>query len=366
MMLHPNHPSSLARHGKRKAVDVPEGNERLSKRLSLLNLGKCWPCRRRDAAASASFVGECRLAQRMLTPAETSGTKLYVPVESSRTSPTATAAAAAPTLSVRAVRSNGPAPALVPSLVPAAAAVVPKVSMAPVVATTPPTETTSIPHPPGQPLGARHKHGTATPDDDDMHVDDTKYKVYIYNIDDELADDEASSSSPDADIDSSGASALRAVSGDGSGGKLVFLPDIDKHLREAARGVALSASVSAAAAAAAVAASSQKLAVPRPVLPNQEGELAGMQLVLYNEPSSLSVLPENDSVRQAIMDVRARHRERQQQRQQEEEAQRQQQQQMLLSQMELPMDADASMASTPAPMDAEEDAEEDADAMDID
>lgn len=52
MMLHPNNSNnnnndgpapadaSLARHSKRKAADIPEGHERLSKRLGLLNLGE--------------------------------------------------------------------------------------------------------------------------------------------------------------------------------------------------------------------------------------------------------------------------------------------------------------------------------------
>ncbi|OHW93241.1 hypothetical protein CSPAE12_08189 [Colletotrichum incanum] len=96
-----------------------------------------------------------------------------------------------------------------------------------------------------------------------MQLDDTKHKVYIYNIDDELS---SSESEPDD-------------------GKLVFLPDIEKHLR-ATR-------------------------IPPSILANDEGELAGMQVVLYNEPTSLTVPPEQDSVRKAIVESRARMRERQ-------------------------------------------------------
>lgn len=105
-----------------------------------------------------------------------------------------------------------------------------------------------------------------------MHVDDTKHKVYIYNIDDEL-------SSSDSEIDD---------------GRLVFLPDIERHLRK--HRLHLSAA---------------SPSIPRPVPVNPDGELAGMQVVLYQEPSSLSVPAEQDSVRKAIIDARARARNRQ-------------------------------------------------------
>jgi hypothetical protein len=98
-----------------------------------------------------------------------------------------------------------------------------------------------------------------------MQLDDSKYKVYIYNLDDEL-----SSSEGEHDEE----------------GKLLFLPDIQKHLR-ANR-------------------------IPPAVLANSEGELAGMQLVLYDKaPSSLTVPEEHDSVRKAVLEARARFREKQ-------------------------------------------------------
>lgn len=96
-----------------------------------------------------------------------------------------------------------------------------------------------------------------------MQLDDSKYKVYIYDIDDELS---SSESEPEE-------------------GKLVFLPDIEKHLR-ATR-------------------------IPPHILANDEGQLAGMQMVLYNEPTSLTIPQEQDSVRKAIVESRARMRERQ-------------------------------------------------------
>lgn len=103
-------------------------------------------------------------------------------------------------------------------------------------------------------------------DDDTMQLDNTKHKVYIYDLDAELSDSESSSDE----------------------GKLVFLPDIQKHLRETR--------------------------IPPMVLANSDGELAGNnQLVLYNIPSSLTVPEEQDSVRKAIIESRARARAAQEQ-----------------------------------------------------
>ncbi|KAK9437648.1 hypothetical protein VB005_08644 [Metarhizium brunneum] len=158
--MHVQPPSAL---GKRKAET--QDNERLSKRLSLLNL-------------------------------EQSGNKLYVPVET--------------------------------------------------------------PHPPSATCATQ---ATSQPCEH-MELDDSKHKVYIYNLDDEL-----SSESEDEE------------------GKLVFLPDIEKHLRETR--------------------------IPKHVLANNDGELAGMQLVLYKDPTSLSVPQEEDSVRRAVLEARQRMREKQ-------------------------------------------------------
>lgn len=97
-------------------------------------------------------------------------------------------------------------------------------------------------------------------DDDVMHLDDTKHKVYIYDLDAELSDSESSDD-----------------------GRLIFLPDIQRHLRETR--------------------------IPPSVMANSEGELAGQkQLILYSVPSSLSVPEEKDSVRKAIIEARARAR----------------------------------------------------------
>jgi hypothetical protein len=95
-----------------------------------------------------------------------------------------------------------------------------------------------------------------------MQLDESKHKVYIYDLDAELAEDGESSSDE---------------------GKLIFLPDIAKHLRQQSR-------------------------IPPRVLANNDGELAGMQLVLYSEPKSLTVPEEQDGVRKAIAEARARLR----------------------------------------------------------
>ncbi|KAL2022753.1 hypothetical protein VTK56DRAFT_4569 [Thermocarpiscus australiensis] len=171
---------SLQTPRKRRAEEPPENNERLSKRMSLLNL-------------------------------EHSGQKLYVPVENTNSQSTYTNGASAKNSS-------------------------------------------------------RRKH---TPDDSLMHLDDSKHKVYIYDLDAEL--------SSDSEADAS----------DGDGGRLIFLPDIEKHLR------------------------ANRLPPHVPYRPDPTAELAGKELVLYSVPSSLSVPEEQDNVRKAIIEARARARERQ-------------------------------------------------------
>jgi len=98
-------------------------------------------------------------------------------------------------------------------------------------------------------------------EEDSMLLDNTKYKVYIHNIDDELSSDSEAEE-----------------------GKLVFLPDIEKHIRN------------------------MHVQIPRSLLPKEEGN--DRQLVLYGVPSSLSVPEERDSVRKAIIETRARAREK--------------------------------------------------------
>ena len=92
-----------------------------------------------------------------------------------------------------------------------------------------------------------------------MHLDDTKDKVYIHNLDDELASIESEEE------------------------KLVFLPDIEKKLGR----------------------------IPKSVLLGEGHPCTSNEVVLYSVPASLSVPKEQDKVRRAIIESRARAREKQ-------------------------------------------------------
>ena len=92
-----------------------------------------------------------------------------------------------------------------------------------------------------------------------MQLDNTKEKVYIHNLDQELADIESEEE------------------------RLVFLPDIEKKLGK----------------------------IPKSLLTGHSQPAANTQLVLYNIPSSLTVAPNQDNVRKAIIETRARAREKQ-------------------------------------------------------
>ncbi len=96
-------------------------------------------------------------------------------------------------------------------------------------------------------------------DNEFMELEDTREKVYIRNLDEELSDVES------------------------EGEKLIFLPDIEKKLAR----------------------------IPKSVLTGQSQPATNKEVVLYNVPSSLSVPPEKDNVRRAILETRARVREKQ-------------------------------------------------------
>ncbi|KAF2088106.1 hypothetical protein K490DRAFT_7284, partial [Saccharata proteae CBS 121410] len=101
------------------------------------------------------------------------------------------------------------------------------------------------------------------PQDDWMQLEDTKDKVYIYDLDAELAGIESDEETP------------------------IYMPDIERHLNQ----------------------------IPKHLLVGSDQEdiekAKASQLVLYKEPISLTVPPEQDSVRKAIIEARARHREKQ-------------------------------------------------------
>ena len=96
-----------------------------------------------------------------------------------------------------------------------------------------------------------------------MQLDDSKDKVYIHDLDAELADLESDEDTP------------------------IYLPDIEKKLAK----------------------------IPRSVLMGRNPPITENQMVLYNVPSSLSVPQEQDNVRRAIIDSRTRSREKQAQEQ---------------------------------------------------
>lgn len=91
-----------------------------------------------------------------------------------------------------------------------------------------------------------------------MHLDDTKHKVYIHNLDEQLAEIDNEEST-------------------------VFIADIEKKLGK----------------------------IPQYVLTGDMRPTADNQIVLYGVPSSISVPEEQDNVRKAIIESRARAREKQ-------------------------------------------------------
>ncbi|KAI1123167.1 hypothetical protein F5Y10DRAFT_57979 [Nemania abortiva] len=221
-------PTPTATPSMRKRKAESQDNERLSKRLSLLNLGR---------SRSPNWLSPVTPSLPLLwsevwqmttnhdTPRiEKNGHKLYVPVES-------------------------------PSL-------------------------QSISEHPGYNNSVPSSSSSASTAGDSMQLDDTKHKVYIYDLDAELssADEYSESESSLPGSPTSGRS------------RIILSPDIKKHIRRSR--------------------------IPPAVLANSNGELAGhnindMQMVLYSEPSSLTIPREQDSVRKAIMEARARARQKQ-------------------------------------------------------
>jgi len=94
-----------------------------------------------------------------------------------------------------------------------------------------------------------------------MQVEDTKDRVYIHDLDEELAELESDDEHP------------------------IFIPDIEKHL----------------------------IRIPHAILFNDDDKKKrdSMQLILYNVPSSISVPENKDSVRKAILESRQRARQNQ-------------------------------------------------------
>lgn len=104
----------------------------------------------------------------------------------------------------------------------------------------------------------------AAVEDDSMNIDDTRDRVYVQNLDAELAEIEANESDE----------------------RLIFLPDIEKHFSRIPQHL---------------------LAAPKDVaeLGRQKQEL-----VLYSVPKSLTVDESQDSVRKAVLEARQRARDK--------------------------------------------------------
>jgi len=121
---------------------------------------------------------------------------------------------------------------------------------------TPPSLSNGVPIQPQDGLGA-------TIEDDAMNVDDTRHRVYVQNLDAEIAEIEANE--PEE--------------------RLIFLPDIEKHFSR----------------------------IPARLLASPQDAMSAAQqqeLVLYSVPRSLTVDEGHDSVRKAILDARQRARDK--------------------------------------------------------
>ena len=92
-----------------------------------------------------------------------------------------------------------------------------------------------------------------------MNLDDTRDRIYIHNLDDEISDVESEEE------------------------KLVFLPDIEKRLTK----------------------------IPKSILYGQSQPHTSNEVILYSVPESLSIPPEQDNVRKAIIESRERARQKQ-------------------------------------------------------
>jgi len=98
-------------------------------------------------------------------------------------------------------------------------------------------------------------HNAAVDSNDYMQVEDTKDKVYIFDLNEELAEVESGEDTP------------------------VFIPDIEKHLMKLPKSVLIGDDIKAA---------------------------ANKQMILYRPPPSFTVPTDKDSVRKAIIETRRR------------------------------------------------------------
>ncbi|KAI9680055.1 MAG: hypothetical protein M1817_005071 [Caeruleum heppii] len=109
---------------------------------------------------------------------------------------------------------------------------------------------------------AGHGASSSAPQDthESMQLDDTPDKIYIHDLDEELSESEVT---PEETV--------------------VFLPDIEKRLTK----------------------------IPKSVLAGHATHAPDKQMVLYTVPTALTVPEEQDTVRKAIIETRARIRQQQ-------------------------------------------------------
>ncbi|EME44028.1 hypothetical protein DOTSEDRAFT_151664 [Dothistroma septosporum NZE10] len=166
--------------------------------------------------------------------------------------------------------------------------------------TTTPTSTSLV-------NGARTTPAGQT-NDEYMDVEDTRDRVYIRDLDEELADIESDEE------------------------KLIFLPDIEKRLSK----------------------------LPRHILTGRAEDQEGQELVLYGVPKSLTVQEGQDTVRKAIIESRQRARDKAIEEARHEEMKRQ------YDQSALTAPAETAHGYSGGYMVAEDTMEHDPDAMDMD
>lgn len=114
--------------------------------------------------------------------------------------------------------------------------------------------------PSGRSSQARPSNHPSSDGNDYMQVEDTKDKVYIYDLDKELAEVESDEDRP------------------------IFIPDIEKHVMKLPKAVLIGDDLKA---------------------------VANNQMILYRAPTSLSIPEDKDSVRKAIIESRRRAQESQ-------------------------------------------------------
>jgi hypothetical protein len=115
----------------------------------------------------------------------------------------------------------------------------------------------------GDPIPTHNGLAATLDEDDSMNIDDTRHRVYVQNLDAEIAEIEANE--PEK--------------------RLIFLPDIEKHFSRLPEHL---------------------LATPQDAL----NAARQQELVLYSVPRSLTVDESHDAVRKAILEARHRARDK--------------------------------------------------------